>query len=361
MTEPVGIAVIGLGFGARVHLPGYAALGEEARVVTVCGRNAARTAAVAREAGVPFSTDDWREALAHPDVELMSIATPPASHVEIAAAALQAGKAVLCEKPLALSTDDAFALAELAGRTSMSTIVNLSYRAVPAFRVAHDLIAARRLGDIQRIDLLWQRPRPWSENDPLSWKDSSDAGGGVLANYGVHALDYIGWLAGSPRAVRAVLEQPAESPERPDDRMVAELTLRGGATAHIDVSLRGDAREGLTHRVDFIGSQGTLTLAASDPADHVAFTLKLNGASIDVGDFPFKVATTTDPRAAPFATHAAAIVRALRGGPPPSPSFDESLPAHAALEAAQRSASSGREEAVVHRGSSETEQVPSGA
>src|SRR2546426_11499220 len=168
----LGVAVIGRSFGADVHAPAWELAG--ARVIAVVGR------------------DGWRDAVADESVDIVSVVTPPATHAEVALAALADGKAVFCEKPLAASLADAEKVAAAGGRTG----VNFSYRALPAFE------RFRELAD-EDLDVLWtvgSRLRP----GPASWKDDPKQGGGALAAYGVHALDYAVWIHG-PAQVESAL------------------------------------------------------------------------------------------------------------------------------------------------------------
>src|SRR5207248_5717596 len=138
----------------------------------------------------------------------------------------------------------------------------------PAFRAARRLILSGRVGAVERIDVLWHRSPPWTDADPPSWKDSPGTGGGVLANYGIHVFDYVGWLAGRPTVAHATTEHPPGSPDRPDDHVVLELLLAGGATAHAELSLRLKPGTAATHRVEVSGTAGRLVLATGESDDH---------------------------------------------------------------------------------------------
>ena len=256
-------------------------------------------------------TRDWREAIERDEVELVSIATPPAAHREIAEAALALDKAVLCEKPLAATLEDAEAMAGLSGRTA----VNFSYRALPAFVCAREL-----LGEPERIDVRWESPSRTRAHAP-SWKDDAELGGGALAGYGVHALDYALWLLG-PASVRAAAF------ERDDDACSVELAFASGAEGRIHVSLVAPSAH---HRVELRGAH-TLVLENCDPVDPVTpFTLTLDGEPVDV---PRASPPDGDPRIAPYAVHAAAL---LAGGEVPT--FADGLAAQRLLHAAREAAS----------------------
>ncbi|MFL6282048.1 MAG: Gfo/Idh/MocA family protein [Pyrinomonadaceae bacterium] len=101
----VGVGVIGTGFARTTQLPAWAAC-RDARVVAVASGRRENAEAAAREFGIPFVADDWRGVVGREDVQLVSIVTPPSTHAEMVAAALAAGKAVLCEKPMAMNAEE---------------------------------------------------------------------------------------------------------------------------------------------------------------------------------------------------------------------------------------------------------------
>src|SRR4026208_274507 len=111
--SPVGIGIIGTGFARTTQIPGFRdCMG--AKVVAVASRNRDRAEVVAKEFGIEHVAHDWQELVAHNDVDLVSIVTPPSTHMEIATAALDQRKAVLCEKPMALNAVEAAKMVERA-------------------------------------------------------------------------------------------------------------------------------------------------------------------------------------------------------------------------------------------------------
>src|ERR1041384_4007394 len=110
-TTPVGIGIVGAGFARTTQIPGFRdCMG--AKVVAIASRHRERAAEVAKEFGIEHVADDWQELVAHNDVDLVSIVTPPATHLEITLAALDQRKAVLCEKPMALKPREARRMVE---------------------------------------------------------------------------------------------------------------------------------------------------------------------------------------------------------------------------------------------------------
>src|SRR6185436_17239864 len=111
--SPVGIGIIGTGFARTTQIPGFRdCMG--VKIVAIASRNRDRAQAIAKEFGIEHVANDWQELVAHPDVELVSIVTPPATHMEITLAALDHHKAVLCEKPMAMNAEEARRMTERA-------------------------------------------------------------------------------------------------------------------------------------------------------------------------------------------------------------------------------------------------------
>jgi predicted dehydrogenase len=156
----LSVAMIGYGFMGAAHSQGWRVaprffdLGAKPSMELIVGRNATAVAEAADKWGWAESGTDWREAIARDDIDIIDIVTPGDSHAEIAIAALEAGKHVLCEKPLANTVDEASAMAEAAARAAENGVfamVGFTYRRVPAATLARDLVAAGKIGDLYQV------------------------------------------------------------------------------------------------------------------------------------------------------------------------------------------------------------------
>jgi predicted dehydrogenase len=285
------VAVIGRGFGTAVHVPAWQLAGAD--VIGVAGR------------------DGWRDLVARADV--VSIATPPAAHAEVALAALEQGKAVFCEKPLAATLEDAEAMATRGGVTG----INFSYRALPAFQRFKDFVA-----DSHKLEVVWGTSSRLDAAEP-SWKDDP-LQGGALSAYGVHALDYAVWMLGPAEVERASIEGAEDA---------VEVELRHpSARSRIRVSLVARER---VHRLE----AGDVVLENRDPRDPVrTFVLTRAGERVDVPEPPLRVQPDADGRIEPLAAHAQRFLAALAAGEPFAPSFTDGLQAQRLLDAARRAA-----------------------
>lgn len=323
----LGVGIVGLGFGARVQLPGFQRLEPEGvRVVAVCARDGARAREVADGAGVPAAYDDWGELIADPAVGLVSVATPPATHAEIAAAALEAGKPVLCEKPLAVTVEEAERLDKLATAAGVPTLVDFEFRGLPSFRRTRELLHEGAIGRVLQLEIAWHLGSRLTASTAPSWKDDVEAGGGALLSLGVHSFDYVEWLLGP---VESLCGTAASLLGRgtSDDACAALMRLAGDA--HVTLSISTVASRGRGHSLQFFGEEGTLVLENPDVADYMrGFQLALNGAPVKLPEPP-----DGDGRIWGFVELARELVEAIEEGRAASPSFREGLRAQRLAEA----------------------------
>jgi predicted dehydrogenase len=244
-----GIALIGTGLMGRVHSHALRAACAGARLVTVCGRNRERLAATY---GWETTTPDWREAVSRLEVGLVIVATRNADHAAAARAAIECGKAVLCEKPLAATVDEARDLRDAAtGRESCG----FNYRFVPALGLARDMIERGELGELSHVR---SRFLMGSGVDG-GWRHSPRfAGTGVVGDLASHHIDLVRWLAGEPVSVMASTRtlRPGET----EDHAVLALELESGATAVLEAS-RSAGGHLLTSEIEVDGTNGTLAFS----------------------------------------------------------------------------------------------------
>jgi predicted dehydrogenase len=200
---PLRIGVVGAGLWAeRAHLPAFENVaGVEVRAISDPDR--ARAEALARRFGVPRALADHR-ALLEAGIDAVAIVAPDDVHHAVAAAALDAGLPVLCEKPLARTVEEAADLAGRAAARGIVTKMGFGFRYSPALRHLRDLVAAGHVGRVHTVVSTSQNPQFMDPAAPLHWKmDRARAGGGVFVEYGVHSLDLVRWIVGEPTEVCA--------------------------------------------------------------------------------------------------------------------------------------------------------------
>jgi predicted dehydrogenase len=271
----VGVGVIGTGFARTTQLPAFKAC-EGARVVAIASGHRENAEAVARDFRIPFVAGDWREVVARDDVDLVSIVTPPSTHAEMALAALDAGKAVLCEKPMAMNAEETDRMRRKANEAGRLAHIDHELRFLPARRLMRELIRGGRIGRVRHAKFLYRGDWGTSPQRKWNWWSDASTGGGLLGAIGSHAVDTLHWLLGSRVShVSAALsthvaELPApDGPTRQvttDDEANLLLHFSDGettekATGVVALSAVEPGRP--EHRVEVFGSEGSLSLSGA--------------------------------------------------------------------------------------------------
>ncbi|WP_106362523.1 Gfo/Idh/MocA family protein [Glycomyces artemisiae] len=201
-------------------------------MTALAGRDADRLAAAAAKLGWDSTETDWRRLIERDDIDLVDICVPGNLHAEIAIAALEAGKHVLCEKPLANSVEEAEAMtaaAEAAKANGALAMCGFSYRRTPALSLAKRLVDSGALGEIRHVRAQYLQDWLTDENAPLTWRlDKAKSGSGSLGDIGAHIIDAAQWISGSDvTGVSAILETFVK--ERPVGGDFVGLGGHGGA------------------------------------------------------------------------------------------------------------------------------------
>jgi predicted dehydrogenase len=377
--------MVGHGFMGAAHSQGWRTaprffdLGVETEMAVVVGRDPERTEAARRQYGWQTASTDWRAAVTDPDIDVVDICSPGSSHVEVAIAALRAGKHVLCEKPLANSVAEAEAMTEAAAAAradGVRSMVGFSYRRVPAIALARQLVQAGRLGTVRQVRALYLQDWLADPEGPMTWRlDKALAGSGSLGDIGAHAIDLVEHVTGAQLStVSGTLETFVH--ERP--LMAEGVGLSGTASEErgqvtVDDAafflgrLAGGAADGAIGTFEATryatGRKNGLTLEISGSEGAIQFDLesmnelRLYEASAPAGEQGFRRVLVTEPEhpymAAwwptghligyehTFSHEVKDFVQAIVAGEDPSPSFEEGLHVQQVLDAVERSAVDG--------------------
>jgi predicted dehydrogenase len=210
----LSVALIGTKFMGRAHsnawrqAPHFFELPADIRMAAICGRDRAATRRAAKTFGWEKPIYDWKMIMLDPEIDLVDICTPNDSHAEIAIAAARAGKAILCEKPLARTIAEARRMVEAVKQARVANMLCHNYRRVPAIALAKQMIQAGELGDrIYHFRARYAQDWLADENFPLVWRlQSKFAGSGALGDIGAHIVDLARFLAGEISGIAAVSE-----------------------------------------------------------------------------------------------------------------------------------------------------------
>jgi predicted dehydrogenase len=217
MAKPVNVGMIGYGFMGRAHSNAYCQVNHffdlEHRPVlkAACARSADKAKAFADKWGYESVETDWRKLVERKDIDLIDICTPNNTHAEIAIAAAQAGKMILCEKPLAMNGPEALKMVEAVEKAKVPNMVWYNYRRVPAVTFAKHLIDEGKLGRIfhYRAKFLqdWTISADLPQGGTALWRlDVAAAGSGVTGDLLAHCIDTALWQNGSIDTVNAMTE-----------------------------------------------------------------------------------------------------------------------------------------------------------
>ena len=209
--KKINVGLIGAGFMAKAHSIAYAgmpmffwpapAIPVKKMIVDI--NEAAARDAKEKLAFESYSTD-WHDIIDNPDIQVVDICTPNNAHAEIAIAAANAGKHIICEKPLALTPEQAKEMYLAAEKNHVKTMVAFNYRKTPAIQLAKKYIDEGAIGDI--LDFRGTYLQDWSADpdSPLSWRFQKDiCGSGALGDIGTHVVDIMRFLVGDFKRVNA--------------------------------------------------------------------------------------------------------------------------------------------------------------
>src|ERR1044071_3722550 len=190
--SPAGIGIVGTGFARTTQIPGFRdCMG--ARVAALASRSHERGEAIAKEFGIDHVFDDWHELVAHADVDLVSVVTPPSTHMEITLAALEHRKAVLCEKPMALNAVEAARMVEKANSAGVLALIDHELRFLNSRRVMRGMLQTGAIGAVRHCNYVFRSDYRGLPDRAWDWWSDEKMGGGALGAIGSHVVDSFRW------------------------------------------------------------------------------------------------------------------------------------------------------------------------
>ncbi len=361
----IGVGLIGTGFMGKAHALAWRMVGPvmgdvpPVRLELLGERPAEKARQMADQFGFARATENWQEVVGDPRVDVVSIATPNHLHKEMALAAIAAGKHVWCEKPMALTLDDAREMAQAARRAGVVTMVGYNYLRNPAFAHARALMQAGEIGDVVHF-------RGWVDEDyqadpdlPWTWRARrKDAGLGALGDLGCHLISMTLDLCGPVESLiadsqiihktRPLPDGSGRAPVENEDTASALLRFASGAQGSISTSRSAWGRK---NRLawELHGTRGMITFDQERMNE-----LRLFRQGREAGFQTILTGPEHPPydRFCPAAGHqigfgdlkvieAAELARAIAGGPPCQPDFDRALEYENIIHAIDRAARTG--------------------
>lgn len=339
----IRIGIVGCNYGRLVQLPAFR-LDSRCQVVALAGRDAMRTAELAKAAGIALAFGNWRELVEHPDVDAVAIATAPGSQPEIAIRALELGKPVFAEKPMAADLAGAEAMAQAAQASRRPTAVDFSFCEILSWRQAKTLLDEGTIGRLRHVVVNWNVENYGTRMRIRNWKTSGADGGGALGNFVSHSFHYLEWLCGPIVGMSARLSSLPDEPAM-ETNAALSMAFASGAAGNLTMSCASYLGSG--HRLEFYGEDGTMMLV-NDSTDYMrgfGLSVARRPASamtpVEVID-PVDLKFPSDGRIAPVSRLAASFLDAIENGQPTAVGFAQGLRVQALLDTARRANNLGR-------------------
>lgn len=268
----IGVGLIGTGYMGKCHALAWNGVrpvfggGPKVRLRHLAEANLELAEARADAFGFDVASGDWRALIADPEVDVVSITTPNALHAEMAIAALEAGKHVWCEKPMAVGLADAERMAAAAAASGRVTALGYNYIQNPVIRHIERLIEAGTIGVVNHVRCEMDEDFMADPEALFYWKSEASSGYGALDDFGVHPLSILATLFGPVDAVMAQLAMPyADRPTAEGQRRKVEtwdiasvlLRLAGGISGVMALNRSAWGRKGRI-ALQIFGSKGTI-------------------------------------------------------------------------------------------------------
>ena len=296
----IGVGLLGYAFMGKAHTNGYRKMPvffypppAVPRLVAICGRTEEAVAEAAKRYGFETYYTDWKKLIADERIEIVDNCLPNNMHAEPCIAAAEAGKNIICEKPLAATLEDARAMYEAAEKAAVKNMTAFNYRFVPAIRLAKKLIDEGYIGKILQYRAVYLQEWIMDPNFPLVWRlRKSVAGSGALGDLGAHIIDLARFLVGEVASICGMTEtfiKERPLPENPeekgkvdvDDVFIAMARFKNGAIGSFEASRFCAGRKNY-QRVEIHGTEGSIVFnlerlnelevySKKDPEDRMGF------------------------------------------------------------------------------------------
>ncbi|TML67841.1 MAG: Gfo/Idh/MocA family oxidoreductase [Actinobacteria bacterium] len=261
-VREIGVGMLGYAFMGKAHSNAFRKIAYVTwpppltpRLVAIAGRDAAAVASAARRYGFERSTTQWEELIADPAIGLFDNLGPNDMHAAPTIAAAEAGKHVVCEKPLGRDADESYDIWRRVAATGVKHMCAFNYRFVPAVRLARELIDAGELGELRHFRGRYLQD--WGDTSEKVWRfDRAAAGSGALGDLAAHVVDLARYLVGEIETVGGFVRTFIAGREV-DDAVEATVEFRGGAVGTIEATRLALGRRN-AFQWEINGSEGSL-------------------------------------------------------------------------------------------------------
>jgi predicted dehydrogenase len=259
----IGVGMLGYAFMGKAHSNAYRKIAYltwppplEPKLVGIAGRNQEAVQEAAERYGFEYGTDDWRRLVADENIGLFDNSGPNAQHAEPTITAAQAGKHVICEKPLGRDAEESYQIWQAVAATGVKHLCGFNYRFVPAVRLAREMVDAGELGEIRHFRARYLQD--WGDDPTLdAWRfDREVAGSGAMGDLMTHVVDLARFLNGELTSVQGFAHTFLEG-RQVDDAAEAAVTFENGSIGTLEATRFGHGhRNGFQWEIN--GTKGAL-------------------------------------------------------------------------------------------------------
>ena len=350
-SNQIGVAVVGTGFGQKIHIPGFQHH-PRTELVAVYNRDLTKAKQIADEHKINYAYNNLDKILSLSEVDAVSISTPPFLHYEMAKKVLEARKHLLLEKPMAINVRQVKELYHLAKANNVTATADFEFRYIPAWMTLAEHLEDDYVGKKRLIKIDWLVTSRANPKRDWNWYSRKDSGGGALGSIASHSFDYINWLFGSVSKLSgylncAITERPDHNdggvmkPVDADDTCLIMMELADGTPLQLNIS--SITYGGRGHWIEVYGEKGTLVLGSSNLKDYVhGFELFAApaGKSLKKVSIPKKYdfdRVFTDGRLAPFIRVVDRFAASIDSGTSQVPSLKEGVYSQLLMDLTHRS------------------------
>lgn len=325
MSNNIGIGIIGTGFARKVQIPAFLHC-EGVRIASVASFRLENARAAAHEASAGHYTDDWRQTVDRDDVDLVCITTPPPDHREMTLFAIERGKHILCEKPMAMNAAEAEEMTRAAKGKPTLALIDHELRFQPGRQAAYKMLRDGVIGKVRHVKSFFQAPHRGDPTLAWNWWSDAAAGGGALGAIGSHVIDSLQWFLGTEISsvdchlqtdVKERRDAAGETRAVTSDDSsylllkLADSELTEGASGLASISMTEGPH--YMNRVEFYGAGGTIRV------DHLGEVYIARSGAADWETIPTDLGTNLPGMpdtgfARGFMEIAPAIIDAIRAG-----------------------------------------------
>ena len=360
MADRIRLGLIGAnshrGWAPRAHLPAIVA-SPEFELTAVCTTRMESAEETRQKYGARLAFDDYRELLAHPDIDAVAISLRVPSHYEPTMAALNAGKHVYTEWPLGRNTAEAQEMADLAQAKGVWNMVGLQARAAPAILYAKDLVESGYVGQVMSCHVSRIQEGVLQRTSDRTWQRDEELGANTLTITCGHTIDALRFVVGNFSHVSTVVSTQAKQWYEADTQQTVDVTspdnvlvsgrLAGGGVASAHIANNPWAGSG--YRMEIYGREGTLVVSSDESPNHEGAHIHGAQGSDELGELtiPGRYVYVLEgmPRGAPYNVGQMyyKFGEAIRSGEPCQPDFNAAVELHRFIDDMREASAQGRE------------------